>query len=206
MTPQEKYRERRREACRKLFEDFELDDTGCRDKPRLHAILEMARDGYYTKEIAEKLGVTPKTVQKTFRRYNFPDLHNFCPPQEKERHDWKHGHKWVNGYLYVKAKLHPHASKHGGYVPEHRLVMEQKLGRYLTRQEVVDHIDGDTTNNHPENLRVFANNAEHLKQTLKGRCPKWSEEGKIALDKARRDRWKKWRAQQKSLEAAATRD
>jgi hypothetical protein len=41
--------------------------------------------------------------------------------------------------------------------------MEQKLGRRLKLREVVHHIDGDKTNNRPENLAVFSNHGEHLK-------------------------------------------
>lgn len=51
----------------------------------------------------------------------------------------------------------------GSYVYEHRKVMEQVLGRPLRRGEVVHHIDGDKTNNAPENLEVFASNGEHLR-------------------------------------------
>ena len=66
---------------------------------------------------------------------------------------------------------HPQANRHG-YVREHRFLMEQKLGRYLTRKEVVDHIDGDPSNNDLANLRLFASNGEHLQATLTGvPCP-----------------------------------
>jgi hypothetical protein len=57
---------------------------------------------------------------------------------------------------------HPHAAQNG-YVREHRLVMEQELGRYLDPQEVVHHRDGDPTNNAPANLEVFASHAEHMR-------------------------------------------
>jgi len=60
----------------------------------------------------------------------------------------------------MMAKNHPMANR-DGYVPEHRLVMEKKLGRYLTREEVVHHVDGDRANNEPENLVVFASLSEH---------------------------------------------
>jgi len=50
-----------------------------------------------------------------------------------------------------------------GYVREQRLVMEAKLGRYLTPEEVVHHIDGDKENNDPDNLMLFANNGEHTR-------------------------------------------
>jgi hypothetical protein len=43
------------------------------------------------------------------------------------------------------------------------------LGRELTPEEVVDHIDGITIHNDPSNLRVFASNGEHLRETTSGR-------------------------------------
>ena len=135
-------------------------------------------------EIAERIGKTPKAVQKIFRRYNFPRLHNIAPPRQEERLGWKGGMKIVKGYEYQRTPDHPHASKHGRYVAVHRLVMEKKLGRYLLPTEVVDHIDGNTRNNHPDNLRVFASNADHLRVTLVGRCPKWSEDGKRRISEA----------------------
>jgi hypothetical protein len=60
---------------------------------------------------------------------------------------------------------------------EHRLVLETKLGRYLTDREVVDHVDGLHLHNDPSNLRLFDSNAAHLKATITGQIPKWSEAG-----------------------------
>ena len=43
--------------------------------------------------------------------------------------------------------------------------------------QCIDHIDGNIKNNHPDNLRVFSSNAEHLRETLKGKIPNWTEQG-----------------------------
>ena len=45
----------------------------------------------------------------------------------------------------------------------HRVVAELMLGRPLKPGEVVHHIDRDRRNNRPENLMVFASQAEHVK-------------------------------------------
>ena len=59
-----------------------------------------------------------------------------------------------NGYVLAKAPYHPHANKRG-YVPLHRLLMENQLGRYLMpRRELVHHIDGDRANNDIKNLKL----------------------------------------------------
>jgi hypothetical protein len=76
-----------------------------------------------------------------------------------------------HGYVLLWKPEHPQANRHG-YVREHRLVMEQALGRFLTRSEVVHHRDGIRSNNDPSNLELFASNGLHLHAELKGvPCP-----------------------------------
>ena len=186
MSTPEQFREKYAEACRKAFEGFEPELKGCRNPSEVLRILELARQGWYSKEIAEDIGKTPKAVQKVFRRYNFPRLHNIAVPKMTERHDWKHGEKLMKGYLYRRTPSHPNGTKHGNYVAVHRLVMEEKLGRYLLTTEVVDHIDFDITNNHPDNLRVFQSNGEHLRETLTGRPKIMTESGREAIRDSRR--------------------
>ena len=200
------YEDRYRLACQQAFEGFDPDFSRCQNQHEAHTILRLAREGKRSYEIAEAIGKTPKAVQKFFRRYDFPNLHNICPRERHEQPMWKGGVKIVKGYSYQRVKDHPNKSKHGGYVAVHRLVMEEKLGRYLLPTEVVDHIDGDTQNNHPDNLRVFASNAEHLRVTLAGRCPKWSAEGRRRISEAARERHRRDRERKASaiLQASET--
>lgn len=68
--------------------------------------------------------------------------------------DKKLGYK-VNGYQMRKAEYHPNANKRG-YVQEHRLIMENKIGRYLfPRKELVHHINSDRLDNRIENLALM---------------------------------------------------
>ena len=75
---------------------------------------------------------------------------------------WKGGHRITNGYVELMRPGHPNAT-HKGYVREHRLVMEAHLGRHLTPEEVVHHIDGDKANNAVENLQLVESKAAHIR-------------------------------------------
>ncbi|MEN6325822.1 MAG: HNH endonuclease [Syntrophomonas sp.] len=78
--------------------------------------------------------------------------------------NWKGGRTIAsNGYVLVKMPGHPMADSRG-YVYEHRLVAERKLGRPLLPGEIVHHKDGYKQNDSDENIEVEVNIAFHLAQ------------------------------------------
>lgn len=126
-------------------------------------------------DIAAKLGCSKSLVERTAKRLGISKQRT--GPKNGPRHPkWNNGLTMRKGYLLRYAPDHPNAIN-GRYVAEHRLVMEQKLGRLLLRKEAVHHLDGNPLNNDIENLMLFQSNGEHLKAELTGRIPNWTPEG-----------------------------
>lgn len=65
-----------------------------------------------------------------------------------------------NGYVWEFAPGHP-LQNLWGFVPQHRWVAEDKVGRPLVDGEHVHHLDGGRTNNHPDNLVVLSKSEHH---------------------------------------------
>jgi len=81
----------------------------------------------------------------------------------EKNHNWKNGRrKCKRGYVMLLKPEHPFATLKG-YVMEHRILMEEMLGRYLEPGEVVHHINGITNDNRKENLMLFINQNMHIK-------------------------------------------
>ena len=102
-------------------------------------------------------------------------------------------------YTYAVVRDHPNRTKLD-YVFEHRVLMENKLGRLLLSTEIVHHIDGNKKNNSIENLEVMASK-EHNRQHTSSRgkkmcllkCPECNElftkEYRHAIQSAKKEVW-----------------
>lgn len=151
--------------------------------PEKLALLRSLCDGKrHSGEIAPLLGVGPRYVRKLVARLGLPSP----PPGARpgaENPQFETGRRIAtSGYALVSvpigypgAKMRP--GRQTGSMWEHRLVLERKLGRSLLPSETVDHIDGLTLHNAPENLRLFEKNSDHLRETLTGKVPRWTDEG-----------------------------
>ncbi|WP_097067563.1 HNH endonuclease [Nitrosovibrio sp. Nv4] len=77
--------------------------------------------------------------------------------------NWKGGvaHP-ANGYRLIKRPGHPNARK-SGYILEHRAVASEKLGRPLTPNEIVHHVNHVKLDNSTTNLEVITPR-DHIKE------------------------------------------
>lgn len=67
----------------------------------------------------------------------------------------------AEGYIWEYCPDHP-ACNRWGYAPQHRLVLEQTLGRFLKHKHLVHHKDENRLNNAPGNLQEVTR-PEHMR-------------------------------------------
>lgn len=110
------------------------------------------------KALARKLGVSYRKLLYWLDKHDIP-----------HRSSNYNGGRTTNsaGYILVFVGKGAKGATAGGYVYEHRQVVEQYLGRPLRRDEHVHHQNGDKSDNQIENLKVLS----HQKHAVEHREP-----------------------------------
>lgn len=111
-------------------------------------------------EVAQELDASERPVRRAMRAAGIEPRHSGPCPRKNPRP--RKIRQDPFGYLLEHRPEHPHAESNG-YVRQHRLVLEAKLGRFLDPKEDVHHIDGDKSNNHPDNLELMASRGDHVR-------------------------------------------
>jgi len=116
-----------------------------------------AKGRKHSKETKKKISISSKG-----RKWSQSQIDKFIAARTGSKHpNWKGGKYKSHGYVYITKKKHPFADK-AGKVFEHRTVMEKLLGRYLSPEEVIHHINDIKDDNRIENLKLFPNNKIHM--------------------------------------------
>lgn len=101
---------------------------------------------------------------------------NSCATKQRKgskNNNWRGGRrKDGKGYIYIvinSTNFFASMRSNRGYVFEHRLIMAQHLGRCLTSNEIVHHINGIKDDNRIENLQLIDGNGKHISNYFKER-------------------------------------
>ncbi len=125
-----------------------------------------------TIDIAEIKGCTTNTVSEHLKKLGIATRNNSKQQSNRFKNTPPtHQLKMVrNGYVLIYQPDHPLADQKG-YVLEHRLVVEKRIGRYLLRSEPVHHINGIRDDNRDENLQLLTPHDHSTKTLLCQQCP-----------------------------------
>ena len=142
------------------------------------------KEEYSLAEIENKLNIVRSTLIRTFKKLEIKTRttkeasntkrykrEHIIRNTERNHPNWKGGIcQDVDGYMLIKKRNHPRANSRG-YVRRSHLVAEKKLGRYLERNEVVHHKNGNIADNRIEIVTVPEKARVYLDSGFKGQSP-----------------------------------
>lgn len=147
-----------------------LTDEDCK------CIAEEYASGSGYNSLQRKWKISPNRIKKILIEFGVRPRLQGC----KEDHSkWKGGitrkissSGRVEKFLFVEKDdpLHCMTDGEGRYAREHRIVMARHLGRPLTREETIHHINGDTLDNRLENLQLRSKNHGQGQKRICGDC------------------------------------
>lgn len=139
------------------------------------------QNGESATQIANDMNLYTTSVTRVLNRNGIETGH-----KKGENHPgWKGGRiEKGDGRVGIHKPNHPRADNQG-YVYEHTLVMEDKIGRLPQYEEQVHHINLDKKDNRPENLILVKDRSEHGKihRSIENLIPELLERGIVTFNK-----------------------
>jgi hypothetical protein len=107
-------------------------------------------------EFSDKLGIHPNTLSLFLKKF-FPEIHSKILSglykYGEDNRMFKGAYPTTNGYMRIATK--------NGRKLEHRVIVEKYIRRELIPGEIIHHIDGNKTNNNPNNLVLCKRDSIH---------------------------------------------
>lgn len=108
-------------------------------------------------QIAELCEVSLTTISRWAAKFEIREVRPYSGDRHGENNPYWKGGRYrdaASGYIMVYQPEHPQANIKG-YLPEHRLKMEEALGRPLQNNEMVRHKNNKKDDNRLNNLELF---------------------------------------------------
>ena len=146
---------------------------------------------YSNKRLSKIFNRTVTAIQHKANRLKISKSKDYLKKSKSERFSGSGGANWnggvtynSSGYKMIYSPNHPNSTT--DYVMEHRLIMEEEIGRLLKEDEVVHHKNEIKDDNRIENLELMKV-GEHITKHNKGR--EVSKETREKMSKAAKERF-----------------
>jgi len=124
------------------------------DLRQINQIYELFEAGSMISEIVKATGTNRETIRQYLLKRYTPEQKRAIVTKNRKWLRGKDSPNWKGGREVTKEGYIVIWLSRKQKILEHRLVMQQHLGRQLSHKEVVHHINGNNSDNRLENLKL----------------------------------------------------